>query len=84
MNRGSKHSATTLAKMSAVKTGKPSALRGRPRTEETKAKLSAALKGVPKSPEIRAKMSAALKGVPKSAEHRAAMKQGWAERRAGL
>jgi hypothetical protein len=55
-----------------------------PRSDETKARISAAkkgrpkseetrarMRGVPKSEEAKAKMSAAKKGIPKSEEHRA-------------
>ena len=55
------HSDATKAKISA-------ALRGRVRTAEHKAKLSAAKLGSKASDATRAKMSAASRGVPKSAE----------------
>lgn len=46
-------------------------LKGKPLSEEHKAKCSAALKGRMRSAEHKAKISAALKGKPKSLQHRA-------------
>lgn len=44
---------------------KPSPLKGQPKSEEHKKKMSAALKGKPRSEETKKKISAALKGIPK-------------------
>lgn len=51
--------------------GKPPSLKGKPRSEETKAKISAAHKGKITSEEAKAKLSAAHKGKKLSEEHRA-------------
>ncbi len=57
-------SAETRAKMSAVHKGKPL-------SDEHRAKIGASGKGRKNSPETKAKMSAVHKGVPKSPEHKA-------------
>lgn len=44
--------------------------KGRPYTEEHKAKIRASLKIAMSTPEVRAKISAAMKGKPKSEQHR--------------
>ena len=47
------------------------ALKGKSKSQETRARISTAMKGKPKSQETRAKLSAAMKGKPKSQETRA-------------
>lgn len=80
---GHRHSAESLAKMSATRKGVPlsdahkaklsAATKGVPLSESHRAAVIAAKKGVPLSDAYRAKISAATKGVPKgpmSNEHR--------------
>ena len=57
------------------------AMKGRPKSAETRAKISAAHKGKRHSAETRAKISAAHKGKPLSAEHRAKMSEAQRRRR---
>lgn len=61
-HKGKTHSAETRAKISVANTGKPSPLRGRALSEETKAKLSVSMTGKTHSAETIAKISAALRG----------------------
>lgn len=65
---GHQHTDEAKLKMSAAKKGKPSPLRGRPKSAETRAKLSAAMTGKPghrPSDETRAKLSSAQQGNTK-------------------
>lgn len=57
--------------MSLHKKGKPTWIKGKHSSEETKAKMSAALKGKKRSEEAKKKISAARKGKKLSEEHKA-------------
>lgn len=60
---GQKHSPETKAKMSIAHKGKPSKLKGVPRTAKTKAKISNSLKGKPKSDAYKKWLSKMRSGV---------------------
>lgn len=61
----------TRARMSVAAKGRPSPNKGKPMSEEQKAKQREAMRGRTASAETRAKMSAAAKGRAKSPEHAA-------------
>lgn len=66
--KGRKHSPETLALMSAVKVGKPSPIKGRPRSQEAVEKTAASHRGRRRSDETRAKIAAKAHGRKRSAE----------------
>lgn len=71
--RGYKHTDETKKELSKKLKGKPSPIKGKPgkpRSEETKQKISKANTGKPKSEETKRKLSEALKGKPLSEEHK--------------
>ena len=91
-----KHTNEAKAKMSAAGKGRKKPMRsiqmmgenninyGKPRSAETKSKISAKAKGRTHTAEEKAKMSAAGKGRPKSAEHKAAISAALLRRKALL
>ena len=71
---GRRHRPETIAKMSAVKLGKPSAMKGKTRRPDAVERTAAAHRGMKRSNETRAKISAKAHGrkcPPRSTEHRA-------------
>ncbi len=71
--KGRKYTDASRAKMSASHKGKPAPHMRRPRSAETRAKLSLAAKGKKISDEARKKLSVSLKGRVFSPAHRAAL-----------